>query len=296
MQKLKKPEWLRAKIPTGPEYSRLRNIVDSLGLHTVCREAMCPNIGECWEHGHATLMILGDTCTRNCAFCGVGSGKPEKADPDEPRRAAEAIRRAGLQNVVLTSVTRDDMPDGGAAIWAETIRRVREISPDITVEVLVPDFRGSDEALGAVFEAEPDVFGHNLETVRSLYPAARPQADYDRSLDVIRAAREYGLVTKTAVMLGLGETMEEVDGLMEDAAGAGCGIFYAGQYLQPTALHLPVSRYVTPEEFEGLKKSGLAKGLEVVVSGPLIRSSYYSEEQASYTAERAKAKIENQAV
>ena len=282
----RKPDWLKVRLGQGPNYGRVKRIIRDRKLHTVCEEALCPNMGRCWEQGCATVMILGDTCTRGCTFCAVGSGKPGAADGKEPGRVARAVKAMGLNDVVITSVTRDDVEDGGARIWADTIRCVQEAVPGICVEVLIPDFGGDREALAAVFRARPEVLGHNLETVPELYARARPRADYRRSLDVLRLAHGGGLVTKTGIMVGLGETAEQVVALMGDAVGAGCDIFTVGQYLQPTKEHLPVERYVEPSEFDGYRERGLSLGLKVVVSGPLVRSSLYCEEQAEFLRRR----------
>lgn len=281
---MKKPEWLRVRIGSQAECSRVRDILRAHGLHTVCEEARCPNLGECWGHGRATIMILGGTCTRNCSFCGVGDRRPAPPDPAEPGKVAAAVKEMGLSDVVLTSVTRDDLADGGAAIWAETIRRVHDTAPGVVVEVLVPDFQGSEDAVRAVVDARPEIFSHNLETVPSLYAAARPQADYQRSLDVLRRARDEGMITKTSIMVGLGESDDEALDVMRDARAAGCDILFLGQYLQPTRGHLPVERYVTPEQFDKFREQGLGMGFKVVVSAPLVRSSYYSKEQEEYLA------------
>lgn len=295
----RKPDWLKVRLARGPNYARLKHIILKNKLHTVCEEALCPNVGRCWENGRATFMILGNTCTRSCTFCSVTSGHPGTCDEKEPQRVAEAIcnlqsRRAGQvrnftpprrgrnPNVVITSVTRDDLEDGGAQIWAETIRRVHNAVPGISIETLVPDFRGSAEALKTIMDAKPEILGHNLETVPSLYKDIRPQANYERSLKLLNSANEHGMITKTAIMVGLGETISEVLELMKDAFKAGCDIFYVGQYLQPTKKHLPVHRYVQPDEFEMYRERGFEMGFKVVVSGPLVRSSYYSEEQAKY--------------
>jgi len=260
----------------------MRGLVHDRQLHTVCEEALCPNLGRCWEEGRATLMILGEACTRNCSFCNVHPGAPGDYDEDEPRRVAEAAREMGLKDVVLTSVTRDDLPDGGAAIWAESVRAVREAVPGVRIEVLVPDFGGSAEALATVLETAPDVFGHNLETVKALYARARPQADYQRSLDVLRQGHEAGLITKSGIMLGLGETKEQVLELMRDARAVSCNILYVGQYLQPSSDHIAVEEYVTPEQFDAYGDEGKALGFDVVVSAPLVRSSYHTDEQAEF--------------
>jgi lipoyl synthase len=282
----KKPDWLKVRIGQGPRYARTMRIVEEFQLHTVCREAQCPNIGECWRHGRATVMILGEACTRNCLFCAVRQDRSGRYDADEPRRVAEAAARMALDDIVITSVTRDDLSDGGAAIWAETIRRVRETLPAATVEVLVPDFGGSSAAFEQVAAAQPDVFGHNMETVASLYALARPQADYRRSLELLERTVRRGLIAKTGIMAGLGETMDELRTLIGDIARTGCEILYIGQYLQPTPRHLPVARYVEPREFDLLREQALQAGLHVTVSGPLVRSSYHSADQAAYVRRR----------
>lgn len=279
---LPKPPWIKVQISQNHEYKRLAGILRKNGLNTVCDEALCPNKCECWKHGRATIMILGRTCTRNCHFCNVEPTKGKTVDKDEPFRTASAIKEIGLHDVVITSVTRDDLPDGGAGLWAETIRRVKEAIPDILLEVLVPDFNGLASSLETVIEARPDVFGHNLETVPSLYGKIREKADYKRSLDVLRQAGKAGLIVKTAVMVGLGETEEEIFNTMDDALNAGCDIFFIGQYLMPSKKHWPVKRYVHPDEFEEYRNIGLKKGFKVVVSAPLVRSSFYSPEQEKY--------------
>lgn len=276
---ISRPDWIKVKLGGGPEYTRLKNLVRKQCLHTVCEEALCPNMGRCWEKGRATLMILGDACTRTCGFCGVASRPPGPPDVDEPRRVADAVRAMGLRDVVLTSVTRDDLADGGAAIWCRTIRLVKDAVAGIVIEVLIPDFGGSPEAAASVIKERPSVLGHNLETVRRLYPDVRPGADYERSLSVLERSHGGGMITKTGIMVGLGETLEEVFELMHDARGAGCDILYIGQYLQPTRNHLPIQRYVRPEEFELYREEGFERGFGVVVSGPLVRSSYHSDEQ-----------------
>jgi lipoyl synthase len=282
----KKPEWLRVKLASGANFQRLHGVIHGKGLHTVCEEALCPNMGRCWDHGRATLMILGGVCTRSCRFCNVTPGSPAACDEQEPWRCAEAVADMGLTDVVITSVTRDDLPDGGAAIWAETIRKVRERVPGITVEVLVPDFDGNEAALDLVIDARPEVFGHNLETVPSLYPVIRPQARYERSLAVLRRAAQAGRVVKSGIMLGLGETAAEVDQLMLEARTAGVDIFYIGQYLQPSSANAPVVRYVEPSEFDALGRRGREIGFGVVVSAPLVRSSFHSDDQAAYLQQR----------
>ena len=277
----RKPDWIRASAPGGAGYLRLKEIVDRHGLHTVCQEATCPNLGECWGRGTATIMILGDTCTRSCGFCNVKTGKPEPPDPEEPRRVAESLALMGLTHVVITCVDRDDLPDGGAAIWAETIERCHTLCPDMSVEALIGDMKGSTRDLDTIMAARPEILSHNMETVHRMHPAVRPQAKYERSIDVLRHIRSGGLVTKTSIMVGIGERDEEVLELMDDLrAAADIEILTIGQYLRPTRNHLPIDRWVTPEQFEMYKEEGLARGFKVVESGPLVRSSYHAEEQA----------------
>jgi lipoic acid synthetase len=277
----RKPEWIRARVPGGEGYQRLKTIIDQHRLHTVCGEACCPNIGECWSRGTATIMILGDVCTRACGFCNVRTGRPDPPDLDEPRRVAESLRIMDLTHVVITCVDRDDLPDGGAAIWAETIRRVNEACPRTSVEALVGDFKGDAAALRTVAEAKPAILAHNLETVRRMHPTVRPQAQYERSLDVLRQIHDLGLVTKTSIMVGIGERDDEVLELLDEVrATADVEILTIGQYLQPTRNHLPIDRWVTPEQFRMYREEGLDRGFRVVESGPLVRSSYHAEEQA----------------
>lgn len=279
----RKPEWLRAKLPGGPEYEKLNAIITENRLHTVCKEAGCPNMGECWSRGVATIMILGDTCTRACGFCNVKTGKPPVLDTDEPRRVADSVALmggAGLRHIVITSVNRDELADGGAAIWAETILRVREKSPGLSIEVLIPDFEGNWDALQHVIDARPEILNHNLETVRRMYPAVRPQAKFDRSLELLRRCKEAGLVTKTGIMVGIGEKDEEVLALMDDVRAQDTDILTIGQYLQPTRNHLPIDRWVTPDQFETFRAEGLSRGFAVVESGALVRSSYHADDQA----------------
>ena len=283
---LRKPPWLKVRLGLGPNSSKLKRIVESGGLHTVCDEALCPNKGRCWEHGRATLMILGGVCTRGCGFCNVAGGVPDACREDEPSQVAEAVRSMGLSEVVITSVTRDDLADGGAGIWAETISMTRDVVPGIVVEVLIPDFQGCAASLKKVMEAAPEVLGHNLETVPSLYRRVRPQADYRRSLEVLRRASEQGIIVKTGIMVGLGETEQEVLELMADARSAGCDILTVGQYLRPTGQHLPVESYVDPGQFEFYRSKGQEIGFDVVVSGPLVRSSFHSEEQSIFVESR----------
>jgi lipoic acid synthetase len=287
---LRKPSWLKVRVPHGAGFTRMKDIVHGGHLHTVCEEAFCPNMGRCWENGRATIMILGDKCTRACRFCNVRAEASGLFDVDEPKRVAEAVKEMGLKDVVITSVTRDDLEDGGASVWAETIQMIHEAVPGIMLEVLIPDFGGSLASLEMVLAVKPEVLGHNLETVSSLYSDVRPQADYQRSLELLRRAHDRGVVVKTGIMVGVGEKEEEVIELMGDVISAGCEIFYIGQYLQPTKKHLPVNRYVTPEEFESYKHKGLKMGLKVVVSAPLVRSSYHSEEQANYLKQRRERK------
>jgi lipoic acid synthetase len=271
-----RPGWLKVKIPAGENYARLKSLIDRHKLHTVCEEARCPNMGECWNAGTATFMILGDICTRSCGFCAVKTGRPVGLDEQEPHRVAEAINIMGVRHAVITSVNRDELPDGGAGIFAETIRQTRALSPEITVEVLIPDFRGVGWALDIVNTAKPDILNHNTETVPRLYPRVRPQAKYERSLDVLRRAKAAGLVTKSGLMLGLGETCDEVRTVMDDLRVNLCDILTLGQYLQPTKEHLPIDRFVHPDEFRALKEYGLAIGFKHVESGPLVRSSYHA--------------------
>ena len=277
----RKPEWLKVKFTVGENFRDIRNIVHKHNLHTVCEEAHCPNQSECWERRAATFMILGDTCTRSCRFCAVNSGNPNPIDKDEPKNVGRAVKLMGLKYCVITSVTRDDLYDGGAEIWAETISEIKRQNPDCKVEVLIPDFKGNNDALETVLNAKPDVLGHNLETIKDLYPAARPQANYEQSLCVLRESKKRGAITKTGIMVGLGETKEQVLELMQDAIDAGCDIFTVGQYLQPTKNHLLIDRYVHPNEFEFYKTEGLRMGFRAVMSGPLVRSSYHADEQVN---------------
>jgi len=281
-----KPPWLRVTIGQNDTFAATRTRLRAYGLHTVCEEAACPNLGRCWRHGRATVMLLGDRCTRGCRFCNVDKRAVLPPDPDEPQRVAQALRETGLKEVVLTSVTRDDLPDGGAAHWARTVEALHAAAPGVLVEVLVPDFNGDPAAVDTVIRARPEVFGHNLETVPRLYPQARPQADYTRSLAVLRQASAAGMITKTSVMLGLGETPEELEQTLRDARAAGCSIFYAGQYLQPTPRHLPVARYVEPAEFDRLRAAAMALGFEFVASAPLVRSSYHEDGQSEFVRRR----------
>ena len=276
---LRRPPWMKVRLSVGENYRQLKNLVHGENLHTVCEEARCPNIYECWERRSATLMILGDTCTRSCGFCAVKTGRPPTLDLAEPLRVGAAVKSMGLRHCVITSVNRDELDDGGASVWAATIREIRRQAPGCKVEVLIPDFKGDAAALATVMEARPDVLAHNLETVPDLYGTVRPQADYSQSLQLLRRASEGHMVVKSGIMVGIGEKPEEVLALMRDAYHHGCRLFTIGQYLQPTPLHLPVVRYVTPEEFASYEVAGLEMGFGGVVSGPLVRSSYRADEQ-----------------
>ncbi len=279
-----RPDWLKVRVPGGENYLELKAIMRGLGLHTVCESARCPNVAECWAHRTATFMILGELCTRHCGFCAVPKGKPAgELDQAEPERVAEAAEAMGLDYVVVTSVDRDDLRDGGATIFARTIRALRERIAGSKVEVLIPDFRGSDESLRIVLEAQPDVLNHNIETVPRMYPVARRGSRYERSLRLLRRSRDIApnIPTKSGLMVGLGETMEETYGVLRDLAAAGVEMVTVGQYLRPSGDQLPVARFYTPEEFLALKHEGLRLGIRHVESGPLVRSSYHAHEQAS---------------
>jgi lipoic acid synthetase len=279
VERQRKPEWLKARVPGGENYSRLKSLIDKSRLHTVCEEARCPNMGECWNSGTATFMILGDVCTRSCGFCAVKTGRPEFLDKDEPRRVGEAVEIMKLRHAVITSVNRDELFDGGAQIFADTIREIRSRVPVCRIEVLIPDFVGSEQALNIVLDAQPDILNHNTETVPRLYKSVRPQAHYNRSLELLFRAKQKGFLTKSGLMLGLGETIDEVIDTMSDLREVECDILTLGQYLQPTQSHLPVERYVRPEEFAMLKQRGLEMGFRYIESGPLVRSSYHASEQ-----------------
>lgn len=276
----KRPRWLKVRLSLNEDFFELRELVHREGLHTVCESASCPNIGECWSNRALTFMILGNVCTRSCGFCDVETGRPGSVDLDEPRRIAESLSRIGLNYAVITSVDRDDLPDGGAFIWAETIRKTKRLCPDMEIEVLTPDFKGDHECIATVVEAGPDVFAHNVETVERLHRVVRPQARYERSLDVLAHARSLGAVTKTGLMLGLGETNEEVIATLHDLAAINVDIVSLGQYMRPSETHLPVTRWVTPEDFALLKGAGEAAGITHVEAGPLVRSSYRADKQA----------------
>jgi lipoic acid synthetase len=270
----RKPEWIKTRANMGPEYTRLRSLVKSEGLHTVCQEAACPNIFECWEDKEATFLIGGDRCTRRCDFCNIDTGKPEELDRDEPRRVAESVQSMGLKYATITGVTRDDLADEGAWLYAETIRMVHELNPGTGVEMLAPDFSGNPVYLNEVFETRPEVFAHNLETVPRIFKRIRPAFTYERSLNVITQAREYGLITKSNLILGLGETREEITQALVDLHAAGCDLITITQYLRPTNKHHPVERWVKPDEFVELAKEAEDIGFSGVMSGPLVRSSY----------------------
>lgn len=275
--KKSKPDWLRVKLPIGESYKNVRGLVDTHKLHTICESGNCPNMGECWGEGTATFMILGNVCTRSCGFCAVATGKPDAVDWDEPQRVAEAIHLMKVKHAVITSVDRDELKDGGSLIWHNTIRAVKVLNPDTTLETLIPDFKGDKEAILRVADAAPEVVSHNVETVERLTRQVRIQAKYWRSMEVISTLKKSGMRTKSGIMLGLGETKEEVVQTLKDLAGAGCDVVTLGQYLQPTRKHLPVERFVHPTEFAEYREIGYGLGLDYVESGPLVRSSYHSE-------------------
>jgi lipoic acid synthetase len=281
-----KPSWLRAKAPVGEQFHNLKKLARGLQLHTVCESAQCPNIGECWNHRTATFMLLGELCTRRCGFCAVPKGKPGPLDWDEPRRVAEAVATLGLKHAVVTSVNRDDDNLGGARIFAETIRQIRAFSPGCRVEVLIPDFQGLDQALSIVLDAQPDILNHNTETVPRLYRVARSGARYERTLALLEKAKRFspGMVTKSGVMVGLGETMSELVEVFRDLGSRGVDILTVGQYLRPSRDHLPIARFYTPNEFQSLKQEALRFGFRHVESGPMVRSSYHAHEQAAATS------------
>lgn len=277
---LPRPSWIKARAPMGANFDRLQGLMRELGLHTVCEEARCPNVGECWNRGTATFMILGDVCTRACGFCAVKTGLPSRPpDPEEPRRVADAVARMGLRHAVITSVNRDDQKDGGAWVFAAVIREIRARVPECAVEVLIPDFKGDAQALATVIEARPDILNHNTETVPRLYRQVRPGARFERSLDVLRRSKAAGLLTKSGIMVGLGEEWVEVQEAIRAIRTAGTDILTVGQYLRPSPQHLPLLRYYTPEEFDLIRDFALALGYPHVESGPLVRSSYHAEEQ-----------------
>ncbi len=282
----RKPEWLRVPLPVGTSYRRMKELLKKNSLNTVCESAACPNRGECWSRSTATIMILGDVCTRSCGFCNVKTGRPGEIDRQEPERVAEAVATMGLAHAVITSVNRDELPDGGASVWAQTIRAVRRRCPQTRIEVLIPDFCGNWEALGLVIEAEPDVLNHNVETVPRLYRRVRPQGKLSRSLELLERAKLAGLTTKSGFMVGLGESDQEVFALLDSLQAAQVDMVTIGQYLQPTGLHLPVECWVTPETFAHYRGYGLRLGFKNVFSGPLVRSSYHAEEQAAFASRR----------
>lgn len=275
--RIKKPDWLRVKLPIGESYRHVRSLVDTHKLHTICESGNCPNMGECWGEGTATFMILGNTCTRSCGFCAVATGRPDPVDWDEPQRVAEAIHLMRVKHAVITSVDRDEIKDGGSIIWQNTIRAVRALNPTTTLETLIPDFKGEEENIDRIIEAAPEVVSHNIETTERLTRKVRIQAKYHRSMGVIRYLKQGGMRTKSGIMLGLGETKEEVIQTLHDLKDNGCDVVTIGQYLQPSAHHLPVVRFVHPDEFAEFKEIGYSIGLDHVESGPLVRSSYHSE-------------------
>ncbi|MCB0515699.1 MAG: lipoyl synthase [Chitinophagales bacterium] len=276
-QRTPKPNWLRVKLPVGESYKKVRKIVDENRLHTICESGNCPNMGECWGAGTATFMILGNICTRACSFCAVATGRPTELDTQEPERVAEAVRLMKVKHCVITSVNRDELKDGGAAVWAATIRAVKTQSPETTIETLIPDFKAKWDALYTVLAEKPEVVSHNMETVKRLYRLVRPQARYERSLEQIKRTKEYGCRTKSGIMLGLGETQDEVLEIMDHLLENGCDVLTLGQYLQPTKMHLPVHEFIHPDLFAYYEELGLARGFAFVESGPLVRSSYHAE-------------------
>ncbi len=275
--RVKKPNWLRVKLPTGKEYLKVRELVSEHKLHTICESGNCPNMGECWGAGTATFMILGNICTRSCGFCAVATGRPDAADPFEPLRVAKSVKLMSVKHCVITSVDRDDLEDGGSITWVNTVKKVRELSPTTTMETLIPDFMGKWENLQRIIDVAPEIVSHNLETVRRLTKAVRIQAKYDRSLEVLMRLKKGGMKTKSGVMLGLGETEEEVIETMEDLRSVNVDILTLGQYLQPTTEHLPVAEFIKPAAFDKYKEIGLKMGFRFVESGPLVRSSYHAE-------------------
>lgn len=282
MERVRKPEWLKISIGANERYTETKRIVESHCLHTICSSGRCPNMGECWGRGTATFMIGGNICTRSCKFCNTPTGRPLPLDPQEPTHVAESVKLMKLSHAVVTSVDRDDLPDLGASHWAQTIREIRRLNPDTTLEVLIPDFQGRGELVEQVIEARPDIISHNMETVRRLSPLVRSAARYDTSLDVIRQIAASGITAKSGIMVGLGETPAEVEEVMDDLRAAGCQIMTIGQYLQPSHRHYPVAEYVTPAQFKRYEETGLAKGFTQVESGPLVRSSYHAEKSLRY--------------
>lgn len=273
------PAWFKVNAQTGPDYLEIRQTMDRLQLHTICEEARCPNRWECWNARTATFLILGDICTRRCHYCSVETGRPPAIDRSEPRRVAEAVQALGLRHAVITSVNRDELPDGGATVFADTIRQTRTLSPDCTIEVLIPDFEGNAAALATVCAEQPEILNHNIETVPRLFPSLRPQGKYHRSIELLGRAKQQGMTTKSGLILGMGETLDEAREVMRDLRAVDCDIITIGQYLQPTRDHLPVARYYDPGEFTQLKEEGMTMGFAHVESGPLVRSSYHAERQ-----------------
>lgn len=273
----RKPDWLRVKLPIGDEYKKVRQLVDQYKLHTICQSGNCPNMGECWGEGTATFMILGNICTRSCSFCAVKTGRPTEYDEDEPRRVAEAVHLMQVKHAVITSVNRDELQDRGAEIWYQTVKLIKELSPNTTIETLIPDVKSTWSALERMIDAGQEVVSHNMETVKNLYRKIRPQAKYERSLEQIRRTKEFGKRTKTGIMLGLGETKDEVYEAMDDLVANGCDVLTLGQYLQPTKMHYEVVEFIHPDLFFHYKEVGMSKGFDVVESGPLVRSSYHAE-------------------
>ena len=281
-KRVRKPEWLKISIGANERYTETKRIVESHCLHTICSSGRCPNMGECWGKGTATFMIAGDICTRSCKFCNTQTGRPLPLDPDEPAHVAESIALMKLSHAVITSVDRDDLPDLGAAHWAQTIREIKRLNPETTTEVLIPDFQGRKELIDQVIKACPEIISHNMETVKRISPQVRSAANYHTSLEVIRQIAESGITAKSGIMVGLGETPAEVEELMDDLISVGCKILTIGQYLQPTHKHFPVAAYITPEQFAVYKETGLKKGFEQVESAPLVRSSYHAEEHIRF--------------
>ena len=275
--KTKKPDWLRVKLPVGKEYARVRSLVDNHKLHTICESGNCPNMGECWGAGTATFMILGNVCTRSCTFCAVATGRPPEYDTKEPQRVAEAIHKMGVKHAVITSVNRDELKDKGAEIWYQTVVRTKELTPEITIETLIPDVKAQWDALYRMIEGGQEVVSHNMETVKELYRQVRPQAKYDRSIEQIRLTKEAGMRTKSGIMLGLGETDDQVFKAMDDLANVGLHVLTLGQYLQPTKMHIQVAEFIHPDKFAFFKEEGLKRGIKYVESSPLVRSSYHAE-------------------
>ena len=276
------PPWFKVEAKTGPDYLDIKQTIDRLKLHTICEAARCPNRWECWNARTATFLILGDICTRRCHYCSVETGRPLEIDHEEPRRVAEAVQVLTLRHAVITSVNRDELEDGGAAIFADTIRQTRQLSPGCTIEVLIPDFEGNETALAIVCAEKPEILNHNIETVRRLFPAIRPQGKYHRSIELLGKAKQLGMRTKSGLILGMGETMDEAREVMRDLRSVGCDIMTIGQYLQPTRQHMPVARFYNPDEFAVLKEEGMALGFTHVQSGPLVRSSYHAEQQVAH--------------